>query len=383
MATNNNTRRRKICLPDSINNKKPCTIKDKNKLLHQHPLDQVLDFCGGEIVENVPNIQLLHMILVYGQCGGGEGLCIETMQGCQTLQNQIYDKFMRSVVSTLSPAQACNLQSMIVPNNWTDTFCRLLLDTAIPTAFASNHNDAMTQLEYICNKRCFELRLVDSPTMIQQLKFPAASEDVHQWVKNSFIKWLCNFYECYSLCCFEHMRLSSMGLKKHEMKDWQMVVNGIVSKRIKLLKSQIIPSIQNLLSSSGSTTAKVMEACWAQAVTLQQDLSNIVIFYVSYAIQRKGEDFLRCKFQQLQQGKLQGSQYIYDLMNSQVSSFFGLHAFLHMIIPNKCFSKAGSSRPQQDPHCQLNGSWTSQASSHLVHRSSSSKDPINHAFGLH
>ena len=94
----------------------------------KQPLDKVLEMCGGEIVPGVTNIQLFHFIMAYGHCGGGEGVCMDTIPRVMFVQSRIYERYISSVSHTFSGAMANNSQSKFVPNDWVDTFCKLTLD---------------------------------------------------------------------------------------------------------------------------------------------------------------------------------------------------------------------------------------------------------------
>lgn len=282
------------------------------------PLQTVLEFCQGQIVQNVPNIQLMHMMMVYGQCCGGEGMCVETTQSCQLMQNRIYDKYMRSLVATLSPALSSNMQSVAVPHTWTDIFCRILLDS---DAHISGDAEVPALIERIlqtCNLQCFELRLMDAPSTIQLLPSPSSLLDdniVSHWALNVFEKWVCSFYECYSLWCFESMRLPSpvqMGLNKNEFRDWQAVVHGVVTKRLKDLKA-----LHSENRKQNKPLFKLLQTCWLMACTLHQDLLNLLLFYISYAVRRNGEEFLSKKMKLLRSGKLPEAKKMLELLSAQ------------------------------------------------------------------
>lgn len=259
------------------------------------PLDIVLQMCKGEIVPNIPNLQLLHMMVVYGQCGGGEGLCVETLQGCQALQSRGYERYMRSLVATLSTGQSHNMQSMLVPNTWTDVMCKIQLDAEMSgmALVPSTSQEQLQQLQSFllcmdaqCNGLCYELRMVDSPGMITRLStsltfcqdVDKAACMVRTWIRGEFSKWLQGFYECYSLACFEDgMRLPApddMGLSAKEFKDWNLVVHGIVHHRLRLLLEEHTRSAKDKEESVGLLEAwKMMRTAWRQAVFLQQVLS--------------------------------------------------------------------------------------------------------------
>lgn len=101
---------------------------DHEQQLQYHPLDEVLEMCGGEIIPMVPNLQLFHFMLAYGHCGGGEGVCVDTIPRVMFVQSRIYERYISSISHTFSGAIANNSQSKFVPNDWIDTFCKLTLD---------------------------------------------------------------------------------------------------------------------------------------------------------------------------------------------------------------------------------------------------------------
>lgn len=251
--------------------KKACT----QPLEERDAMEDIMDFCNGEIVESVPNMQLMHMMLVYGPCGGGNGLCMGTVQWNQRLQSSIYSRYMHCVVNTLSPSQACNMQGMLVPNDYTDSFCRLLLDmdsaqSLITSSLSSDTSlqTFMKELLQVC-RRCFDLRIIDcNSTITPPPELGKPDKNIQAWLKDVLLKWICSVYEAHALCCFEEkLRLPSpsrMGMSSGEFRNWQDVAGKIAQKRLNILKNHCIPDLVR-----DENLEKTLKMAWEQAVTLE------------------------------------------------------------------------------------------------------------------
>lgn len=283
-------------------------------LAQRQPLDHILELCGGTIVDNVPNIQLIHMMMVYGQCGGNDGICMETVQDCQELQTAIYNRYMRELVATLSPSQACNMQHLMAPNDWTDVFCRILLDQDSWKQYFHSENGSLEPffqaLEAVC-KKCMDLCMMHmQPSMCicvprhARKGVPRSREDLSQWISQTFIPWVASIYEAYSLFRFDRESKlpapSEMGLTAREFAEWQHIVHGLANRRLQYIKKKLIPS----MLAGGDGMEDLLGNCWRQAIFLQKELTNIVLFYIAYPIRRQGDIFMKDKFQLLHEGKL-------------------------------------------------------------------------------
>lgn len=121
------SKRKRLLLPP---NETPAAKRVREEL-PSNPLDELLDLCGGEIVPMVPNLQLFHFMLAYGHCGGGEGVCMDSIPRLMCVQSKIYDKQIACVTQTFSAAMSNNNQSKFTPNDWIDTFCKLMVDSDI------------------------------------------------------------------------------------------------------------------------------------------------------------------------------------------------------------------------------------------------------------
>ncbi len=247
--------------------------KRRKQAVTGDPMEEILEFCNGEIIESISNLQLMHMMLVYGPCGGGNGLCMGTIQWNQELQASIYERYMRCIVNTMSPSQACNMQGCFAPNDYTDTFCRLLLDLdsaqKLITASLSSNNSLkifVKELLQLCN-RCYSLRIIECAPVLGPPPAFKGDEDVKVWIDEILIKWICCTYEGYALCALDYaMRLPSperMGMHALELKNWKDVTAKIANKRRKVIISNIIP---NMVSGS---LEQSLRTAWEQAVTLE------------------------------------------------------------------------------------------------------------------
>lgn len=295
----------------------------------QEPLDKVLHFCNGMIVDNVPNLQLLHIMMVYGHCGGGDGLCLETIQEFQDLQAKTYSRYMKTVVATLSPVQASNMQHINVPNDWTDLFCRIMLDMDgwkqhfIPEKKTCPAK-LLTEILAIC-KKCRSLCMVTTP--IPDL--PASSafcQEVAGWLEDQLIPWIASIYEVYSLFCFddENMDLkglplpSKLGLTSEELDDWQRNIQCIAILQLRAVKAAQIKMLEAKKTSSSGLTTEMVSLCWGLAITLQKELTNFVLFYIAYPVRKKhGQVFLQKKVQMFLEGRLPGSRWMASVLGAQ------------------------------------------------------------------
>lgn len=315
------------------------------------PLDQILVMCRGEIISGVPNLQLFHFILVYGHCGGIEGVCMDSTMRIACIQQRIYQNHVHHATQHFSCAAANNHQSKFVPNDWIDTFCKLMVDVNIglprihalcktiqqlPTTGDGRggdlhlklHNElagVASMLQSGC-ARCYDRRMMD----LQVLKHPNAmvakffpcslgcdgmEAFVHalkKWVRHLLL-WVCIMYENACFCCFHQTTASSgnlrvpspqqMGILQEEFRDWSSIVSDMARKRTQFIREKLLPSLLLEEEEDGAASADAVErilvACWKQVAVLNMEIVNILIFYISYTVRDRGESYIRQKLSEM------------------------------------------------------------------------------------
>lgn len=281
----------------------------KKPSIHDDPLDEILLMCKGEIVSRVPNLQLFHFMLVYGHCGGSEGVCMDSTFRVASIQNRIYERHMQSMTHNFSSAEANNYQSKFVPNDWVDTFCKLMVDANIgiprsqslaaamrdpssTLAKVRNEADALASMMQSGCAQCYDRRIIDMPSSLPHpdiavaKHFPSASvlaecgdkckHALREWMQKLF-QWISCMYECSCLCCFEDLPASvhclrvpspkRMGMSKVEFDDWSSVITCMARRRVRSILSNMIPTIDKCLDDpkfSADHVEQILVACWNQ-----------------------------------------------------------------------------------------------------------------------
>lgn len=321
----------------------------------ENPLDAILAMCNGEIIPRIPNLQLLHFMLVYGHCGGAEGVCMDSTVRVECIQNRMFERHARSMTQNLSSARANNRQSKFAPNDWIDTFCKLMVDVNIglprirafaeslrrfqAAAAAADDDDddnakeelrksiegVSVMLQVSCGQ-CYARRMVDlsalkHPNLCVARHFPswtmflaATTRDVAGTMKlwaHHLIHWMCGMYESSCHCsCFssdddggkDKLLLSSMlrvpspkrmGLSKNEFADWHQVVTAMARMRTRHLQQEVLPLVLQRLD-DGNFEGALVE-CWHQIAILNMEIVNTLLFYVSYSVKSVGETYIRSK----------------------------------------------------------------------------------------
>ena len=89
-----------------------------------------------------------------------------------------------------------------------------------------------------------------------------------------------------------------MGITDDEYSDWCSVTASMARRRMRCIREVIIPSIRLLSTSACSSVAvieNVMTTCWKQLAMVNIEMVNMILFYISYTIRNKGENFVRLK----------------------------------------------------------------------------------------
>ena len=237
-------------------------------------LDHIMGMCKGEIIPRIPNLQLFHFMTVYGHCGGSQGVCMDSTLRIARIQCKIYEKHVNSMTQNLSSANSNNGQSKFVPNDWIDTFCKLLVDInigmpriqslmdtlrkrteeeggggAAPSWKLNKEVEAVAAMMKSGCTQCYERRMVDlsslkHPETAVARFFPTAqlfagsrdqcAEALRRWACN-LMAWVCGMYENSCYCCFEDLPAAESILRVPTPRHM-----GITSTEFQVKKNEII-----------------------------------------------------------------------------------------------------------------------------------------------
>ena len=333
-------------------------------LFRDDALEDVLAMCRGEIIPSISNLQLFHYMLAYGHCSGSEGVCLDSLNRLEVVQNRIYERCVRHSAQQFSSAVGNNHQSKFTPNEWIDTFSTLAIDTdaGMPRIkkFADGLNSMLSANESSDNcsfakdvsfverisassnkddcsfakdvsfvermfhsacEQCSDRQLLNVPNGLKFphcrlfgiLSLPPSEPLTREYVEKGFLdwavalcEWIAGIYESIANFSKDRDQLQSTFLmpspKRMGITEEEFHDWCSVSMSLSGRRAQGIRrrTIPDLLK-GGRTVEEMLITCWRQLSVVNIETINMILFYISYPIRDRGEVFVRSRLDVLLQ----------------------------------------------------------------------------------